>query len=239
MKNKNYLNKIIFAVIIFGIVYLIIWLIFVINGPFKIGDDLKKSDWLIFLGGYLSFVGTISVSYLVIVQNKKYHETEQEKLRYSQLPYIKIKLADKSKLIPDSHGNYLLDYPSMVFDNGKFVWKGSNTGGMRVLIRKDQIDRLPVYGIQNIGLGHAMKISLNTSESEYSYRNHLKIEETLYFIIDVASLERKSQKSIFFVKFCDIYNNQYQQKLSCEFNIIDTEFDFTLSQDQFEPELLT
>ncbi len=84
-----------------------------------------------------------------------------------------------------------------------------------------------------------MKIALNSGKSEYSYRDHLKIDETLCFIVDIGSLELKSQMISFYVKFCDVYNNQYQQKMTCEFNINGTIFNFTISQDQFEPELLT
>jgi hypothetical protein len=237
MKPKNYLKQILLAVLIFGVIYLIIWLIFITKGLFTNGDGLNKSDWLFFLGGYLSFVGTITVTYLVIIQNKNNHEIEQERIRYTQLPYIKIKLADKSKLVIAKDDNYYLNYPSMTFENSKFIWRGEQTG-IGVKIPKTQIEFLALYEIQNIGLGHAMKISINSYDSEYSYRDHLMKDESLFFIVDIASLVRVSQKITLFVKFCDVYNNKYQQKLSCEFNIQGTQFNFTISQEQFEPELL-
>jgi hypothetical protein len=237
MKAKNYLSQILLVIFIFALIYFIIWLIFIIKGPFKIGDNLNKSDWLIFLGGYLSFVGTITVTYLVIVQNRNYHVIEQEKLRYSQLPYIKIKLANKSAFVPSNDGHYLIDFPSMVYEKEKFIWKGGMTG-VALKIPLNQFEFVAIYEIQNIGLGHAMKISLHTDDSEYSYRDHLKIEESRFFIIDIASLRRESQKITFYVKFCDVYNNKYQQKMSCDFNINGTIFNFNISQEQFEPELL-
>ena len=91
-----------------------------------------------------------------------------------------------------SSGNYLLDYPIMSLEKDKFIWKGSTTGSMKILVPRDQINLTAIYEIQNIGLGHAMKISLNTNDSEYAYRAHLKIEETLLFIINIASLKRES-----------------------------------------------
>ena len=125
----------------------------------------------------------------------------------------------------------------MTFENKKLIWRGEQTG-IGVKIPKDQIEFLALYEIQNIGLGHAMKISINSNDSEYSYRDHLMKDESLFFIVDIASLEKTSQKITLFVKFCDVYNNKYHQKLSCEFNIQGTHFDFTISQEQFEPELL-
>lgn len=235
MNTKINFKYILLAFCFFGIFYLVIWILFIINGPFKIGEGLSKSDWLIFSGGYLSFIGMISITYLVIIQNKNYHEIEQEKLRYSQLPYIRIKLSNKSELIPSKDGSYILDFPSLTFENDKFIWKGGQTG-MALKIPADQIDRVAIYEIQNIGLGHAMKISLHSNDSDYLFRDHLKIDDSLNFIIDIASLKRESQKIILFVKFCDVYNNKYQQKLSCEFNIVGTIFNFNISQEQFEPE---
>ncbi len=237
MNAKINYKQILIGALLFGIIYLIIWILFIINGPFEIGESLDKSDWLVFSGGYLSFIGTISIAYIVIIQNKKFHEIEQEKLRYSQLPYIRIKLADKSKLIPTKDGVYIVDFPSLIFKSDKFIWKGGQTG-INLNIPADQIALVAIYEIQNIGLGHAMKISLHSNDSDYSFRDHLKIEESLYFIIDIASLKRESQKINLFVKFCDVYNNKYEQRLSCEFKIDGTIFNFNISQEQFEPELI-
>jgi hypothetical protein len=237
MKTKINFKYILIAFCFFGIFYLVIWILFIINGPFKIGEGLSRGDWLKFLSGYLPFIGTISITYLVIIQNKNYHEIEQERVRYSQLPYIRIKLADKGKLDPSKDGSYIVYFPSLTFENSKFKWKGGQTG-TAIKIPADQIDRVAIYEIQNIGLGHAMKISLHSNDSDYLFRDHLKINDSLNFIIDIASLKRESQKIILFVKFCDVYNNNYQQKLSCEFNIVGTIFNFNISQEQFEPEYI-
>lgn len=237
MNTKTIYRNILFAICFFGIIYFVIWILFIINGPFQIGEGLSKSDWLIFSGGYLTFIGTISITYLVIIQNKNYHEIEQEKLRYSQLPYIRIKLSNKSKLIPANDGSYILDFPSLNFENDKFIWKGGQTG-MAVKIPADQIDRVAIYEIQNIGLGHAMKISLHSNDSNYLFRDHLRTNDSLDFIIDIGSLKKESQKILLIVKFWDIYNNPYHQKLSCEFNVVGTIFNFNISQEQFEPEYI-
>jgi hypothetical protein len=237
MNTKLNYKNFLLAFCFFGTLYFVIWVLFIITGPFKIGEGLSKSDWLIFSGGYLSFIGTISITYLVIVQNKTYHEIEQEKLRYSQLPYFRIKLAKKSGLTPSPDGSYILDCPSLTFENEKYIWRGGQTG-MAVKISAVQIEGLALYEIQNIGLGRAMKISLHSDDSDYLFRDHLKIDDSLNFIIDIASLKRESQKIIIFVKFWDIYNNRYQQKLSCEFKITGTIFNFNISQEQFEPEYI-
>lgn len=238
MKNRDYLLHALTALMIFAITYFIIWMLFIANGPFKVGENLTKGDWLIFLGGFLSFVGTITISYVTILQNKNYHFIEQEKLRYSHLPYFKIRIADKTKLIPDINGNYLLDFVTLYFENDKFTWRGGEDSELRVLILKNQIDLAGIYEIKNIGLGHAMKLSLKSNNSEHLYDDHLKVDGSLFFIVDISSLKKESQKFDFYLYFFDIYNHNYRQKFVCEFNITGTQFKFTTSKDQFDPEFL-
>lgn len=237
MSTRINYKHILFAILFFGIIYFVIWILFMINGPFQIGEDLNKSDWLIFSGGYLSFVGTISITYMVIIQNKNYHSMEQERMRYSQLPYIRIKLANVKEDLKLSNGGYLLDFPSLVNDNNRFIWKGRETGVIAIC-PAGQAEHEAIYKVQNIGLGHAMKFSLHSSDSDYNFRDHLKTNDSLFFRIDLASLKRETQKIILHVKFYDVYNNKYQQKLLCEFIFDGTNFKFDIAQEQFEPELI-
>lgn len=97
------------------ILYFFIWILFIVNGPFKIGEGLNKNDWLIFTGGYLSFVGTISITYMVIIQNKNFYEAEKEKNRLSQLPYFRLLLSKEfHKNFKIKEGKYLIDCPRLV-----------------------------------------------------------------------------------------------------------------------------
>lgn len=64
---------IIFVIIIITVIlYICIYFAFKGNGIFSSGIDLKKSDWLSFLGAYLSFAGTTIVSGIAIFQTHYY-----------------------------------------------------------------------------------------------------------------------------------------------------------------------
>ena len=61
------------------IIYFLIYLVFRGNGFFSVGADLEKSDWLSFLGAYLSFIGTVIVSLIAIFQSRYYSELNEKK----------------------------------------------------------------------------------------------------------------------------------------------------------------
>ena len=70
-ERKNTLAKylstrIVLATIIGIIVYIIIYLFFCVKGVIPCGDGLDKTDWLSFLGAYLSFFGTVKMKEVVI-----------------------------------------------------------------------------------------------------------------------------------------------------------------------------
>lgn len=240
MNKKTFKKFLIYFSLGFGLIYLIIWLIFVINGPLPLGEGLNKSDWLIFAGGYLSFIGTISITYMVILQNKKFHEIEIEKLRYSQLPYfskvIKSNIKEEFKKVENG---YLLDCPSLINYENKLKWIGIETDGLGAFCPEQEVEKQAIYKIQNIGIGVAMKIGLRTIENvEYNYNYHCKIGDTIHFRVDLASLEKISQEIAINLHFFDIYNNEYTQKLICKFIIKGTNFTFYIAREQFEPILV-
>jgi hypothetical protein len=136
-----------------------------------------------------------------------------------------------------NNGNYLFDFPSLVFENDKFIWKGKETGVI-AMCPINQAAHEAIYKIENFGLGHAMNFSLHSNDSDYFYRDHLKISDKLYFRIELGSLKKETQNISLTAKFCDIYNNKYQQKLLCEFVINGSTFKFDIAQEQFEPEII-
>ncbi len=75
---KYLLARIILATIIAIIVYIIIYLFFCVKGVIPPGDGLDKTDWLSFLGAYLSFFGTVIVS-LTIFWHTNYVTAQTEK----------------------------------------------------------------------------------------------------------------------------------------------------------------
>ncbi len=76
---SKYKVPIVMIVAASAIIYFLIYLVFKGNGIFLAGTDLEKSDWLSFLGAYLSFIGTIIVSMIAIFQSRYYSELNEKK----------------------------------------------------------------------------------------------------------------------------------------------------------------
>ena len=76
---SRYKVPIVFTVCAAAIVYFLIYLVFTEDGIFLVGTDLEKSDWLSFLGAYLSFTGTVIVSMIAVFQSRYYSELDEEK----------------------------------------------------------------------------------------------------------------------------------------------------------------
>lgn len=62
------------GILVAVLAYIGIYAAFRGNGIFSAGIDLEKSDWLAFLGSYLSFAGTAVVSCIVIFQTYQYEK---------------------------------------------------------------------------------------------------------------------------------------------------------------------
>ena len=75
---SRYKKPIIVIVVAFAIAYILIYLVFKGNGILTAGTDLEKSDWLSFLGAYLSFIGTVIVSMIAIYQSRYYSELNEK-----------------------------------------------------------------------------------------------------------------------------------------------------------------
>lgn len=84
------------SALIFIIGYVVIYIVFKGNGFLSAGLELEKKDWLAFLGAYLSFVGTVSVSTIAIVQSKLYSEfndvKEQKRRKKEIQPLFSVKI---------------------------------------------------------------------------------------------------------------------------------------------------
>lgn len=68
---RKYKNKVFIFLGISAFIYILIWLWFSFDGFIPNGNDLDKSDWLGFLSGFLSFIGTISLGILALIQNER------------------------------------------------------------------------------------------------------------------------------------------------------------------------
>ena len=74
------------------------------NGPFYVGDGLSKSDWLTFWGGYLSFIGTVSVAIVAMTQSSYHNEMENRRRaeeRHKEIqPLFVIEIKAIDKIVP-------------------------------------------------------------------------------------------------------------------------------------------
>ena len=82
---KKYRKIFIISAIIMIIAYIAIYACFVGNGFLTTGIDLTKSDWLGFLGGYLSFAGTVFVSMIAIFQTKYFADIEENRRKQERI----------------------------------------------------------------------------------------------------------------------------------------------------------
>jgi hypothetical protein len=76
-KKHKYWLLILFVVLV--VAYILIYIDFKGDGFFEAGMDLEKKDWLAFLGAYLTFAGTIGVSFVASLQTRYFAEIEKEK----------------------------------------------------------------------------------------------------------------------------------------------------------------
>ena len=100
-KQRSFLFQfkwwIIIPIIVLTATYVIIYLCFLGKGLLPAGEELEKKDWLAFLGGYLSFAGTLLISAITILQTNFYNKkdkdrTEQERKKAIQ-PLFSINIA--------------------------------------------------------------------------------------------------------------------------------------------------
>lgn len=94
-------------IILFALIcYISIYFCFCGKGFIPPGNELNKSDWLSFVGDFLSFIGTVAVSWAALWQTKHYYELdeqrrEEERLRAVQ-PVFSVTIKQCSEFVIDS-----------------------------------------------------------------------------------------------------------------------------------------
>ena len=81
--NKSFINTykwILILILVLAIgSFVAIYFVFAGEGFIPAGINLEKRDWLAFVGGYLSFVGTVFISAITILQTTYYNNKEASK----------------------------------------------------------------------------------------------------------------------------------------------------------------
>lgn len=100
----------IFFVVIAVLLYVIVYSCFWGDGVLSPGRELEKRDWLGFLGAYLSFVGTVAVSLIAILQSSYFNKRENER-RYNERlemiqPIFSVSISERNSHV----GNYAVSF---------------------------------------------------------------------------------------------------------------------------------
>lgn len=134
---KYLLARIALATIIGIIAYVIIYLFFSVKGVIPPGEGLDKTDWLSFLGAYLSFFGTIIVSLTIFwhtnyVTKQSEEKTATERKKRIQ-PVFSIKIGSQ---------NTIMEKRSSFVDTGNKPERPSN-----VIIKIENANEFPITNV--------------------------------------------------------------------------------------------
>lgn len=112
-KHKNG-KKIVLLSIFFTVLavlfYIMVYCCFWGDGFLSPGKELEKRDWLGFFGAYLSFIGTVSVSLIAILQSSYFNKRENER-RYNERlemiqPVFSVAISEQNSHV----GNYAVSF---------------------------------------------------------------------------------------------------------------------------------
>ena len=76
------------VIIVLVAAYFAVYYVFFGDGLLTAGKDLHKSDWLSFLGSYLSFVGTILLGIVAIYQNNRANMLNQQMQKLQHASFV-------------------------------------------------------------------------------------------------------------------------------------------------------
>lgn len=217
MKNSRLVKQALTLFLVLVSLYIFIWIGFSIKGPFYVGDELVKSDWLSFLAGFLSFVGTVIISIIVIIQNKNYKEMDNERLRLQNLPSLKFRRADlyndnefkfesikelKERTRNPINQNQLINSPYKdsdsiicIYNCPLILWKDEkfqikSMVDSRSIVLEAHINQRGIFKTQNYGIGTAINLSVKVKS-----KLNDPDETPLY---DFGGLHLKEQESIYY-----------------------------------------
>ena len=72
---------IVIAVISSVVIFIGVWLWFIVDGNIPTGTGLGKSDWLSFLGAFLTFIGTMFLGAVALWQTRKVIEQANKTIK--------------------------------------------------------------------------------------------------------------------------------------------------------------
>ena len=110
---ERYKKWIIFFFLVSILMILLIYFLMLPDTPLSAGANLTKSNWLSFIGEYLSFVGTVAVAFISLAQSSYHSEMENrrraEERHKAIQPLFSVEIVNKDNQVP---GNTDLIYMS-------------------------------------------------------------------------------------------------------------------------------
>lgn len=101
---KKYKKSIICFCILAILTPIILYLLLLPNTPIPAGSGLRKSDWLAFVGSYLSFIGTVVVAFISAASGSYHNEMENKRRaeeRHKEIqPLFSVAIVDVDTLPP-------------------------------------------------------------------------------------------------------------------------------------------
>lgn len=95
-QNKKLIIAYLFVI---AVLYLVIALIFRGDGFLSAGKDLHKSDWMSFLGSYISFAGTVGISLVAILQSQYYSRKEERERLTKIQPIFSLEITSVNDMV--------------------------------------------------------------------------------------------------------------------------------------------
>ena len=112
--------------------YIMVYSCFCGDGFLSPGRELEKRDWLGFFGAYLSFIGTVAVSLIAILQSSYFNKRENER-RYGERleeiqPIFSVSISEQNSHVENYAVSFNLSDPSSYPKYDNFTIKIENIG---------------------------------------------------------------------------------------------------------------
>lgn len=115
---QEYKWWIIILVGILVVAYVLIYICFLGSGFLPTGVELEKTDWLAFLGTYLSFAGTLIISLIAILQSRFYADGDKKRIEAERKktvqPILSVNIASVDSQIAGTAESFSLDKPDSI-----------------------------------------------------------------------------------------------------------------------------
>ncbi len=199
------------AVLLYIVVYGCFWG----DGFLSPGRELEKRDWLSFLGAYLSFIGTVAVSLIAILQSSYFNKRENER-RYNERleeiqPIFSVSISEQNSHV----GNYAVPFnpsdPSTYPKYDNFTIKIENIGeypAMHICVFEKY-----VFPAIKTGESKTIQAAFSDSEDVWKYPKGLKV------VLD--SSEPKDEKQRLPLEFNICYDDIDGNSLFQTFRLMD------------------